>query len=307
MSPSRRRAAAALALPLAAFVGFAYARPVTLFEWWLAVRLRLSGVRNQQLPAGPYRIHALEAGSGPPLVLIHGLSSNATFDWGRAMVPLSRHFHVYALDLPGFGHSERPPGADYGVPMQVAAVRDFMQAAGVARARVAGVSMGGWIAARLAGEHPEQVERLLVVAGGGMRPVVAPIPVELLFPRDEDGVRRLVAAVRHKAPVPPSFVARDILSRRLRDEWILRRAVDSIRRGRDWLDGTLARAVMPVLVVWGRDDRLIPVAYAEPLQAEFPHAELVVLDGCGHMPMADCPDAFDDLALRFLTGSAVAR
>jgi pimeloyl-ACP methyl ester carboxylesterase len=73
-----------------------------------------------------------------------------------------------------------------------------------------------------------------------------------------------------------------------------------MREGRDWLDGTLARATMPVLVVWGKQDRLIPVAYARRLEAELPHADLVVLDGCGHVPMADCPEAFDRVVLPFL-------
>jgi pimeloyl-ACP methyl ester carboxylesterase len=297
---ARRWKVAVPALALAAIAGFTFARPVALFETWLALRLRLSGVRSGHVQAGPYRLHYLEAGSGPPLVLIHGLASNAAQDWGRAFGPLSRRFHAYAPDLPGFGRSERPPAADYGIPMQVAAVRDFMQAVGLARARVAGISMGGWIASRLAADHPERVERLVVVAAAGMRPDGPPIPVEVLFPRDEDGVRRLVAAVRHKAPLPPSFVARDILSRRRQEEWIIRRAVDSMAQGRDWLDGTLERADMPVLVVWGREDRLIPVAYAKELQAEFPRAELAVLDGCGHVPVADCPEEFDRLALAFL-------
>jgi pimeloyl-ACP methyl ester carboxylesterase len=191
--------------------------------------------------------------------------------------------------------------------MQVAAVRDFMRAVGITRARVAGISMGGWIAARLAGDHPDLVERLVVVAAAGMRPDGPPIPVDVLFPHDEDGVRRLVTAVRHNSPLPPPFVARDILAVRRQEEWIIRRAVDSMAHGSDWLDGSLARADMPVLIIWGRQDRLIPVAYATRLQAEFPRATLEILDGCGHVPMADCPDGFDGVATPFLIDAAVER
>jgi len=301
MRTSRRVAAAALPLALAALLGFAYARPVTVFEASAALRLRLSGVRSAYVQAGAWRIHYLEAGAGPPLVLVHGLSSDATLDWGRLVAPLGRSFHVYAPDLPGFGESERPPAADYSIPMQVEAVRAFLGAVGVGRARVAGLSMGGWIACRLAGEHPETVERLVAVDAAGMRPDGPTIPAEVLLPQDEDGVRRLVAAVRHNAPVPPSFVARDILARRRQEEWITRRALESMRQGRDWLNGTLGRAGMPVLIVWGKQDALIPVAYAARLKAEFPHAELEVLDGCGHVPMADCPGAFDRAVVPFLS------
>jgi pimeloyl-ACP methyl ester carboxylesterase len=235
---------------------------------------------------------------------VHGLGSNAAQDWGRLIAPLGRSLHVYAPDLPGFGRSERPRATDYSIPMQVEAVRAFMQTLGLGRARVAGISMGGWIVSRLAAEHPAAVERLLVVAAAGMRPEPNDIPVEVLLPRDEDGVRRLVAAVRNNAPAPPSFVARDILAHRLEEEWIIRRALASMGAGRDWLDGTLGRADMSVLVVWGREDRLIPVAHAARLQAEFPRATLEVLEGCGHVPMADCPEAFDRVAVPFLTAAA---
>ena len=254
MTALGRRAGAALLFLVLALLGFAYARPVTVFEGWAALRLRLSGVRSAHVQAGRYRLRYLEAGSGPPLVLVHGLGSHAAQEWGRLMAPLGRRFHVYAPDLPGFGESERPPDADYSIPMQVEAVRAFMDAKGFGRARVAGISMGGWIAARLAGESPERVDRLVLVDAAGMRPDGPTIPAEALLPRDEEGVRRLVATVRHNAPVPPSFVARDILALRLREEWIVRRALESMRAGRDWLNGTLGRADMPVLVVWGKQD-----------------------------------------------------
>jgi pimeloyl-ACP methyl ester carboxylesterase len=295
-----------LALLPAGLALFAYLRPVTVFEAWAALRVRASGAESGFVQAGPHRLHYLEAGSGPPLLLVHGLASNATRDWGRLVGPLGRQFHVYAPDLPGFGDSERPPDAEYSIPMQVEAVRSFMAAVGIERARVAGLSMGGWIACRLAGSHPEAVERLVVVDAAGMRPTGPDIPAEVLLPHDEEGVRRLAATVYHRAPVPPSFVARDILAHRLREEWVVRRALLSMAAGRDWLNGTLGRADMPVLVVWGKQDALIPVAYAEQLAAEFPRAELRVLDGCGHVPIADCPDEFDREVVPFLTGAGGA-
>jgi pimeloyl-ACP methyl ester carboxylesterase len=306
VSLRRRWASAVLAL-VAALLVVVYARPVTVLETSGELLLRLQGVRSAYVQAGPHRLRYLESGAGEPLVLVHGLGSNAMQDWGRLVAPLGRHYHVYAPDLPGFGRSERPTAADYGIPMQVEAVRSFMAAVGITRARVVGNSMGGWIVARLAGEHPELVLKLVTVAPAGMRPeAAAPILAEDLLPRDEDGVRRLVAVVRHKPPPMPSFLVRDILAHRLREEWIVRRALESMRAGRDWLNGTLGRAAMPVLVVWGRQDRLIPVAYAAPLQAEFPHAVLKLLDDCGHVPMADCPEAFDRELTEFLAASMPA-
>jgi pimeloyl-ACP methyl ester carboxylesterase len=291
---------AALLVALLAAGTLVYTQPVAVFQAWAGLRLRLHGVRSASVQAGPYRLHYLEAGSGPPLLLVHGLGSNATQDWGRLIPITARHFRVLAPDLPGFGDSDKPPAADYSIRMQVAAVRAFMDAEGIRRARVAGLSMGGWIAARLAGEHPEQVERLVVVDAAGMKPDRPDIPAEVLLPTDEDGVRALVAAVRYKAPAPPAFLARDILRYQLRQRWVVQRALESMRDGNDWLNGTLGRATMPVLVVWGRQDALIPLAYGKGLAAEFPSAELRVLDGCGHVPMADCPAAFDAAFVPFL-------
>jgi pimeloyl-ACP methyl ester carboxylesterase len=287
-----------------ALVGFTYARPVTVLETLGEARLRLEGVASAHVQAGPHRLRYLEAGSGSPLLLIHGLGSSAMQDWGRLVGPLGRRFHVYAPDLPGFGRSERPPEADYSIAMQVEAVRAFMDAVGIERARVAGISMGGWIVSRLASESPERVARLVVVDGAGMRIDGPEIPAEALLPRDEEGVRRLIATVRHDPPVTPSFVVRDILARKLREEWVVRRALESMRDGDDWLDGTLESADMPVLVIWGKQDVLIPLDYGVALQAEFPRAQLAVLDGCGHVPIADCPEAFDRVFLRFLTAGS---
>ena len=296
------RALAALVLGLlAASVVAVVAWPVAMLRAAGELVLRVSGVASRHVRAGRFELRYLEAGSGPPLLLVHGLASNAAQDWGRLIAPLARSYHVYAPDLPGFGRSERPATADYGVPMQVEAVRAFLGALGVPRARVAGLSMGGWISARLAGEHPELVERLVLVDAAGMRPLEkAPIPAQVLLPHDEDGVRRLIAAVRYEPPPAPFFLVRDILAERLREEWIVRRALESMRAGKDWLDGTLGRATMPVLIVWGRQDALIPVAYAALLQAEFGHARLELLDGCGHVPIADCPQEFDRVLAGFL-------
>jgi pimeloyl-ACP methyl ester carboxylesterase len=287
---------------VAAALGFSYFRPLSVLEATGELLLRLQGVHSGYVQAGPCRLRYLETGSGPPLVLVNGLGSSALQGWGCLMAPLGRRYHVYAPDLVGFGRSERPAAADYGIPMQVESVRVFFAALKLQHARVAGISMGGWIVARLAAEHPELVERLVLVSAAGLRPRDEdPIPAEVLLPRDADGVRRLAATVRHKPPAMPSFLVRDVLRRRMGDEWIIRRTLESMREGRDWLDGRLAGARMPTLVIWGRQDRLIPVAYAPLLKAELPQAELVVLEGCGHVVIADCPEAFDSAFVAFLS------
>ena len=303
MRGTRRSVMAFVGLSGAALLAFAYARPVTVFEAWGALRLRSSGVRSAHVQAGRYRLRYLEAGSGPPLVLLHGLASHAAQDWGRLIAPLGRRFHVYAPDLPGFGESERPAEADDSIPMQVEAVRAFMQAKGIGRAHVAGLSMGGWIAARLAGESPERVGRLVLVDAAGMRP-----DAPRFRPRPFSRVTRTACGASWPwcATTPrsrlPSWPA---------TSWPSGFAKSGSSGGRSspcalaatGSNGTLGRADMPVLVVWGRQDALIPVVYASGLAAEFPHAEVAVLDGCGHIPIADCPEAFDRVFVSFMTAA----
>src|SRR5262249_27352366 len=128
---TRRIAAALLLVFLVAFAGLVYLWPVAFFETWGTLRRRLAGVKTAAVKAGSYRMEYLEIGSGPPLVLVHGLGSSAAQDWGALLGPLGARFHVYAPDLPGFGASERPADADYSIAMEVGAVRNFMQAMGL--------------------------------------------------------------------------------------------------------------------------------------------------------------------------------
>jgi pimeloyl-ACP methyl ester carboxylesterase len=291
MKPSRLVAALAALLVIVALA--VYLRPVRVLEAAGELRLRWAGVRSRDVEVGPYRLRYFEAGRGEPLLLVHGLGSSALVEWGRELPSLAHDYHVYAPDLPGFGRSERSPSAPYGIPMQVEAVRAFLQAVGVPRARVVGISMGGWISARLAIEHPELVERLVLVAPAGMRPEdSAPVPAEALLPRDEAGVRRLLATVRSRPPALPSFLARDMLRQQLREQWVVRRTLESMRAGNDWLNGRLGAIRAPVLLLWGTKDVLIPPSYAEPIQAELPGATLVRLEGCGHVVPGDCPEEF---------------
>ena len=284
--------------------GFAYARPLTVLERPASCccGFRASAARYAQ--AGPHRLRYLESGAGPPLVLVHGLGSNAMQDWGRLMAPLGRQLPrvrpgpagLRPLRTAGRGRL-RDPDAGRGRArlhggrgrLEGARRRASRWAAGSPRASRASTrsSSSGWSWSRPRGCGPRR------------RPDPGRSPVP---PRRG----RRAPPGRHRPPQAArdaSFLVRDVLARRLREEWIVRRTLESMAAGRDWLDGTLGRADMPVLIVWGKQDRLIPVAYAAPLQAEFPHAALELLDGCGHVPMADCPEAFDRELRPFLAGA----
>ena len=114
-------------------------------------------------------IHYFCGGSGSPLVLIHGLGSSAAAEFYHNLEPLAAHHRVLAIDLPGFGGSDKPV-ITYSIDLFVKAVSDLMATEGVARAAVMGVSMGGRVALGLALESPQLVERLVLVDALGVKP-----------------------------------------------------------------------------------------------------------------------------------------
>src|SRR5256714_7382879 len=119
-------------------------------------------------------IHYVCGGSGPPLVLVHGLGSSAAVEFYFNLEPLAAHHRVLAIDLPGFGKSDKPV-LDYTIDLFVKAVRDLMTSEGLERAAVMGVSMGGRVALGIALESPELVERLGRAGGAGGGPP-RPVP-----------------------------------------------------------------------------------------------------------------------------------
>jgi pimeloyl-ACP methyl ester carboxylesterase len=118
-----------------------------------------------------------ELGSGPPLVLIHGIGGDAD-DWAFCLEPLSAAHRVIAFDLLGFGRSDKPP-IDYTIEGFVEVLEQFLGALDIARASIAGNSMGGWIAATFALSHPELVEKLVLVDSAGVWGQMTELPIDL--------------------------------------------------------------------------------------------------------------------------------
>ncbi len=150
---------------LVALVVFAFLRPLTVLIYATQARLFFDGIHSDYteltFAGAPHvRVHYYAGGSGSPVVLVHGLGGRAE-DWAGLMPQLVRdHHRVYALDLPGYGRSEWPANAAYSIPEQVALVEAFLDSRGLASTDLAGWSMGGWVAMRLALDQPQRVRRL---------------------------------------------------------------------------------------------------------------------------------------------------
>jgi pimeloyl-ACP methyl ester carboxylesterase len=269
----------------------------TRFHLWRA------GVKSEYVEAGGYRLHYFEASppngsAGTPLVLVHGLGARAE-EWA-AMIPAlaAEGFHVYAPDLLGYGRSPQP-NVDYSIPLEEQTVVQFMQAMHVPRADVGGWSMGGWIAMKLAVDHPEMVDRLVVYDSAGIY-FPATFAPDLFTPNDVAGVKKLHDMLSPKPFNPPNFLGEAVVRKLQGNAWVVRRSMASMTSGRDLMDFRLHTISQPMLIVWGAQDVLIPVSVGETIHKGVAQSVLDVFDGCGHLAPAECARPVTEGTVEFL-------
>jgi pimeloyl-ACP methyl ester carboxylesterase len=278
-------AIAALALLAAAF----YLRPLSFFFVTRKLYLRAIGVDSEFVQVGRHRIHYFVHGDGPPLLLVHGVAMRAE-DFSPLLRRLSRTHRVYAPDLLGYGESDQPRGSEYSVATQTEVVRGFMDAVGLKRADVVAVSMGGWIAAKLAVEDPQRVGKLILIAPAGLsfRTALTETSFSATTIAEQ---RRSFALQTDRAAMLPDFVIRDFVRLSKKKSWIVKKSMRSMLTRSDLLlDGKLRGVRAPVLMIWGTHDRIVPFALAARMQREMPHARRVPVNGCGHLVLWDCTD-----------------
>ena len=285
------------------------------FPLWFAdqdIRLHLRHQHVQSLyrQVDGYTIHYFEAfppdgSAGTPLVLIHGLGARGE-DWSAMIPSLAAHgFHVYVPDLLGYGRSSRPD-VDYSISLQEKTVVNFMQTLGLTHADVGGWSMGGWVALKLTVDHPELVDRLVVYDAAGIY-FPAPYNASLFTPTDTAGLHRLIDMLTPDPKPLPGFAARAAIRKLQANAWILDRSVDSMIGGRDLLDFELYRIHVPVLIVWGGQDQLIPLPVGESMHRKIPGSSLFVVQGCGHLAPAECSKPILRATVRFLSANPPPR
>lgn len=297
----RRKLISTVAVLLAILgIGF-YARPVSYFNESMYVRDWLSGVQNHQIMIGGHRIHYETEGpaDGPAVVLVHGLGGRAE-DW-RDLAPFiaKAGFRVYLPDLLGYGRSEKPRNFSYAVRDEAAVVVEFMDALGLKQVDLGGWSMGGAIAQHVAAAHPERVRRLMLFDSAGLW-VLPAWNLELFTPLSSAELNQLDDLLMPDPPKVPGFVARDIL-RVLNDRaWIIHRALESMLTGQDATDKLVPLLKMPVLLLWGREDKIVPLSQGETMHAMLPQSELDVLPGCGHLAPGQCAAQMAPRVIDFL-------
>jgi pimeloyl-ACP methyl ester carboxylesterase len=259
----------------------------------------------------------LEAGDGPLLLLVHGMAGTA-HNWDPVIEPLSLYNTVIAPDFPGHGDSE-PGGGDYSLGSLASGLRDLMIAVGHERATLVGHSLGGGVALQFAYQFPEMVERLVLVSSGGLGSEVgailraAALPGADLFLRATAGPGSVaggwLTGAFGKLGLRPNIDLAEIgrayasladADRRKAFLSTLHAVVDTDGQRVAALDRLYLAEALPMLIVWGERDPIIPVAHGRAAHAQLPGSRLEVFPGAGHIPMQECPGRFAAVLQRFL-------
>ncbi|HWJ65876.1 MAG TPA: alpha/beta fold hydrolase [Nocardioides sp.] len=262
-------------------------------------------------------------GSGPAVLLLHGLACDHT-TWSPVIDRLAQRYTVIAPDLLGHGLSDKPR-ADYTLGGYANGMRDLLTVLGIDKVTVVGHSFGGGVAMQFAYQFPERTQRVLLVATGGLGPEVTPLIKLIQVPGwfrvmgalTLPGIRHLEtfalrAAAEHGGIGPLRKYTRDLAEAAdIVDSWQNRRTRFAIRHlvraVIDWRGQIVSMAdraylsdAMPMAVVWGRDDQVIPVRHASNAAALAPDVRIEVLPDAGHFPHKDHPDRFAGILEDFI-------
>jgi pimeloyl-ACP methyl ester carboxylesterase len=253
-----------------------------------AVALQDSSVAEKYATVFGAKIHYLEAGSGPVVILLHGLGGSSS-NWAPTIGPLAQKYRVIVPDQIGFGKSDKPM-LNYRVATLVDFLDGFYKQVGVQKASLVGNSLGGFTAAAFAIAHPEKVDKLVLVDAAGFA-VTGDVDPKVL-----NGLNPSTRQFASDAAVDLFLASRVTAG----DGYTVQRFIDSIAHGEDMLDGKLGAIKHPTLIIWGREDGLTQLAMGQRFNKEIAGSQLLIIDKCGHVPQLEKPMEFNAGLLKFL-------
>lgn len=290
-------------------------QPLRVANQLTNIRLRMAGVHSLYTTIDGYRIHYYAGNphgmqQGPPVVLVHGLGGYAE-QWAPIMMQLVyAHRRVYALDLLGYGESSEPKDASYSIPQEASIVEDFLRQMRLRRIDLAGWSMGGWVTTQVALDLQHsglpQIRRLVLLDSAGLRFQLA-WNTNLFVP---DTPAKLTALDKLLFPGPPphlpELVKEAIYRKAHRDGWIIQRSMNSMLTGLDLEGQSLDKLKMPVLLIWGAQDHIIPLSVGEHMHRLMPQSRLDIFNGCGHLAPIQCAPKIGPRLIGFLAANPPA-
>ncbi len=208
-------------------------------------------------------------------------------------------FHVYAPDLLDMAGLPSPRTVITRFRRKNNSLQTSFRQLDLQKPNVGGWSMGGWIVLKLALDHPDVVNRVVVYDSAGLQHQVAG-GRQIFHPTNEAELQHLANLLEPNAKPLPSFVLKDALRHIAEGQWVVDRSMDSMEGRKDLLDARLGGLTKPLLIVWGSDDQLLPLSIGQEMHGVYPRSELDILQGCGHLAPKTCPDRAAAVTVDFL-------
>ncbi len=250
------------------------------------------------------KIRYLEAGDAakPKVILLHGLGANAE-SWQFTVPALAANYHVIAPDQVGFGKSDKPL-LKYRVGTYADFLDKFMAELKIEKASLVGNSMGGWVAGLMAIKYPNRVDRIVLADAAGIIP--ANVNTETIYQLNNstrDEIRANLKLIffnpllqNNEALVDQFMTARITAN----DGYTINSLIESIKRREDFLNERLGEIKKPTLIIWGKQDGLIPVSDAAVFNKGIAGSHLIIFENCGHVPQFEKAAEFNKAVLEFL-------
>lgn len=250
------------------------------------------------------KIRYLEAGDAtkPKVILLHGLGAQAE-SWALTIPALAQNYHVIAPDQVGFGKSDKPL-LKYRVATYADFIDKFMAELKIEKAHLVGNSMGGWISGLMAVKYPNRVDKIVLADAAGIIPANVDInQIYQLNNSTRDEIRanlKLIFAnpvLQNNEALVDQFFTQRVSAN---DGYTINSIIDSIKRKEDFLNDRLGEIKKPTLIIWGKQDGLLPVSDAAIFNKGIANSELLIFEGCGHVPQFEKAADFNKAVLEFL-------
>ena len=275
----------------------------TLFHFAISLERKIAGLTLKQICIQEGEISYLEGGKGETLIFLHGFGANKD-NWNRIAKHLTNQYHVIAIDLPGFGDSFRNIELDHDVSPQVKRLDELIEVLNLTSFHIAGNSMGGYIAGNYAATYPEKIVSLWLINPLGvasskqseMFDLIGKQHRPMVLARDKIEYSDLISFVFHQPPLTVKFFV-DVLAKQAHRDFLLHEKIfQDIHHLSNFrvnfsepLDIKLTNFKKPVLVTWGRQDRVLHSQGAEQLWLVVPQAKTKLMESIGHLPMIEAP------------------
>ncbi len=272
------------------FPGVVFESATHALRWW-------SGLERREVPVDDHTWVYLEGGEGKTILFVHGFGADKD-RWGPFLRGFSGSYRLVVPDLPGFGENSGVPSASYDIESQVKRLNRFVETIGLAEFHLAGISMGGYIAAYYAGEYSKRVKSLALMDAAGVRSRIPSYfwqhykkdgKVVLLYktPQEFD---EFMSALFYRPPWIPGRLKSYLAQKGAYDHEFRKKVLqDMAQCGLYLLEDRLPKIQAETLIIWGANDRIIHVSSVEKFEKGIKNSRTLIIDKCGHVPYFEKP------------------